>query len=41
LDLEYFSLTVTLTGFLSPALTSASTSSVWVAENSPYAYTTQ
>ena len=28
LDLEYFSLTVTLTGFLKPALTRASTSSV-------------
>jgi len=35
LDLEYFSLTVTLTGFRSPALTNASTSSVWVAENRP------
>lgn len=31
-----FSLTVILTGLRSPALTKASSSSVWVAENNPY-----
>lgn len=34
--MEAFSRTTTLTGFRSPALTRASTSSVWVAEKRPY-----